>query len=197
MRSPMGRSKAARTILTGGRPWQPRRRIAPPRAPGLAAPNCRFEFSVANILQEQTGRDFVSEFCRSGELVDLAGQGIKLHALEIAALGPGDLVGRHPPWGPSADDIVKRYAFVGERDAMRAQSPPAIAIFAGAGSCLPPDELVFDPPFRTADRGRRIAETTIDIDALHAFVIEPAAAADIDDMGPAFEARSVENGDRR
>src|SRR5262249_35347131 len=124
---------------------------------------------VADILQEQARWNLVAEPGFPRELVHFAADGVELRTLQVAALRPGDLVAR----GSSLRGIVhhprQRHPLVRQRDAIGALVAfPSVGVFPLVWPRLPADELIVEHQIGHADRRRRIAETQIHVDAVHA-----------------------------
>src|SRR5271170_6887732 len=81
--------------------------------------------SVPDILQEPFGRDFPAEALAAGKLVDLAGDGEELHALQIAALRIGDLIAGGAALDLAGGEVRQRDPLVQQRIAV-----PAVADLA-------------------------------------------------------------------
>src|SRR5262245_22347210 len=84
------------------------RRVVQRRSPACTpAPK-----SIPDVLQEPLGRNLAAETGAFHRLVDLAGDRIKLRALQVAAFGIGDLVGRGAAFDPPLDQVGKRDALL-------------------------------------------------------------------------------------
>src|ERR1700730_15140643 len=77
-------------------------RGTPAQAPALSL--------VPDVLQEPFGRDFAAEAGLSGELINLAGDGEELRALQVAALRIGDLVVGSAALDPALGKVGERHA---------------------------------------------------------------------------------------
>ena len=89
--------------------------------------------SIANILQKPFGRNLAPEAGLLGELVDFARHRVELGALQIAALGIGDLVRRAAPFHLAGDEVGERDPPIRQRVAVLAAVTAAVAVLGCCG----------------------------------------------------------------
>src|SRR5437868_11266294 len=122
--------------------------------------------SVADGLQKPVGWNFAAQSCRFGKLIDKSRHREELRALQIAALGIGDLVARSSAVHAAGLQIGERNAFVAQQDSVTALAVgSAVAMFGAGAPCLPPNMFVVQLKIRSTRRRGRIAKAEIYIDA--------------------------------
>src|SRR5215510_10959193 len=147
--------------------------------------------SISDVLQEPFGRDLATEPGAARRFVDLAGDRVELGALQVAALRIADLIGRGAAGHLALHKVGERDAFVGQRVAVYAPAPPAIAMLALQRARLIGNVLGVGRELRMPDRRRGVAETQIDIKPAQALRIGLASGADHQNMRALFQQAAV------
>src|SRR5262245_36198942 len=133
--------------------------------------------SISDVLQEPFGRDLAAKSGAARRFIDLAGDGVELGALQVAALRIADLIGRGAATHLALHQVGERDAPVGQRVAVYASAAPAIAMLVLQRTRLVGNVLSVGRELRMPNRRRGVAETQIDIDAAQAFRIWLAGSA--------------------
>ena len=134
------------------------------------------ESSVANVLQKPFRRNLPAEAGALRQLVDFAGDGVKLRALQIAAFRIGDLVRRGAPLHFARDDVCECDAPIRQGVAVLAAPVTAVAVLGLLRARLITEMLGIGGELGMSDRRRCIAKPQVNVYPLKALGVRLAAA---------------------